>query len=243
LDDAAVKAFFERRSKKLKALGPLTTTMYQTEDLARRRDQWEKTAITPLLGVTSSSRILDIGCGTGRWAQAVAADAESYLGVDFCPAYVDACRDVLREARLPMETHRAQILRAQDVEASVLNLSPPFTHVIIAGVLTFLNDDDVLALMHRLPGFCTPRATLYLREPVGLDSRLTLKAEPSVELEDEYHAIYRPATFYRNAINSVFTIGCTVLDQLLFPEALSNRAETAQHVFIAHRTHATSRLS
>ena len=235
LDDAAVRAFFDRRSRKLQALGPLTTTMYQTEELARRRDQWEKAAIAPLLGVSSESRILDIGCGTGRWAEAVASGSQAYLGVDFCPAYVAVCEAVLRTARLPPDKYRAQYLRAQDVGETSLDLAPPFTHIIIAGVLTFLNDDDVLALMQRLPRICTPRATLYLREPVGLESRLTLKAEHSVELEDEYHAIYRPADYYRHAIASTFAAGHTLLDELLFPAALSNRAETAQHVFVIRR--------
>jgi len=235
LDDEAVRAFFERRSRKLQSLGPLTTTMYQTEDLAQRRDQLEKAAITPLLGLSSDSRILDIGCGTGRWAETVASGSQAYLGVDFCPAYVAACEAVLRTAGLPSDTHRTQCLRAQEISETSLDLAPPFTHIIIAGVLTFLNDKDVLALMHRLPQICTPHATLYLREPVGLESRLTLKAEHSVELEDEYHAIYRPADNYRQAICDTYVGGHILLDKLLFPKALNNRKETAQHAFVVKK--------
>ena len=58
--------FFEARAN-VAAQNVLTATMYQDADLASRRDRAEKETVLPQLNLREGDRVLDIGCGSGRW--------------------------------------------------------------------------------------------------------------------------------------------------------------------------------
>jgi cyclopropane fatty-acyl-phospholipid synthase-like methyltransferase len=231
LDYDQIESFFERRSARIAELGLLRATMYQDEDLASRRDAHEKESILPLLGLSASARVLDIGCGVGRWADAVAPQVAAYLGTDLCESYVAAGTAKFAAAGLPPTTHRFQRLRAQDLSASGLALPGPFDVVIIAGLMVFLNDEDVAALLATIRELA-PQGTLYIREPVGLETRLTLKNHFSEELGDYYGAIYRTVAEYHSLFAQSLAPCEIPLSRGLFPPELCNRKETAQHVFL-----------
>lgn len=232
LDYEKVRGFFTRRSAKLQELGPLQVTMYQNEELARRRDAHEKRTILPVLRVTRDSRVLDIGCGVGRWADELAPVASAYLGTDFCEAYVSAARQKLAAAGLPPSTHSCQQVAAQDISAEALIVPPPFDLVVVAGLLTFLNDDDVRRVLWTIRALTNQRGVIYVREPVGIACRLTLQDDFSVELGEHYNAVYRSVPEYEALFRECLGSFETALARPLFPEDLCNRKETSQHVFV-----------
>ena len=41
--------------------------------------------ILPLLDVSTSTKVLDIGCGIGRWAEAFVGKIDFYHGTDLIP--------------------------------------------------------------------------------------------------------------------------------------------------------------
>ena len=84
-------AFFNGRGTGA-SLNPLTATMYQDSALAARRDQAEKRTVSPLLAVCTDDRVLDLGCGAGRWAEAIAPHVSEYLGIDFSENLLTAAR-------------------------------------------------------------------------------------------------------------------------------------------------------
>jgi 2-polyprenyl-3-methyl-5-hydroxy-6-metoxy-1,4-benzoquinol methylase len=231
LDYGRVREFFARRSGRIKELGLLSVTMYQDEDLARKRDAYEKETVLPHFGMLDRSRVLDIGCGTGRWGDALGTKVAGYLGTDFCKAYVEAAQARFVSAGMPEATHSFQQLAAQQVSAATLAISPPFDIVIIAGLMTFLNDEDVIALLSTIHQLTREGSLIYIREPIGVEHRLTLKEHFSEELGEYYHAIYRKVaeyeSFFREALPG-FTI---IVSRALFPDELCNRKETAQHIF------------
>lgn len=232
LDYEKVRAFFTRRSSRIQELGLLKVTMYQDEELARRRDAHEKETLLPTLGVTRDTRVMDIGCGVGRWADLLAPQVAAYLGTDFCEAYVSAAQERLDSAGLPRTTHRCQYLAAEDISVTALSITPPFDLVIVAGLLTFLNDDDVLTLLRKLPDLTERQGTIYIREPVGLEGRLTLREHYSEELGEYYHAVYRSVQEYEALFRQTLNTFQFLRDQPLYPADLCNRKETAQHVFL-----------
>lgn len=232
LDYARVRDFFTRRSSRISELGLLSVTMYQDEDLARKRDAFEKDTVLPLLELSATSRVLDIGCGTGRWGHELGPKVAAYLGTDFCAAYVEAAQAQFDAAGFSANTHRFQQLAAQEVEATSLAIGPPFDLVIIAGLMPFLNDEDVRSLLTRLPALCGKNSIVYIREPVGLEKRLTLKEHFSEELNEYYHAIYRTASEYELFFKETLDTFTLTRSSLLFPDELCNRKETAQHIFV-----------
>lgn len=227
LDYGTTSAFFEGRGR---AAGdnPLTATMYQSADLATRRDVEEKVRILPLFDPVASDRVLDLGCGTGRWAEAMAANVEAYLGVDFSDTLLDVAR-----TRAPQAVF--QTMNVASLDAATLALPPPFTAIICSGILIYINDDDVRALFRALSIVAAPSCRIYLREPMATGERLTLDRHWSEELQDHYSAIYRTRDEYLELLADLD--GFTVRDEgEPFPQELQNRADTRQRFMILARS-------
>ena len=68
IDEDDVKLFFNNRvNKNLPYLINYTNYQDKHPELALERDKYEKDRIMPFLNLQPESRILDIGCGVGRW--------------------------------------------------------------------------------------------------------------------------------------------------------------------------------
>lgn len=237
LDYLKVEGFFSRRSQRIDETGPLSVTMYQTEEAARRRDEHEKAVVLPLIHVDPQTRVLDIACGTGRWGQALFPVVASYLGIDFSEVYVEAGRRAVREAGLDADRFAFQKLEATALAAGKLLHSGPFDLVIIAGLTAFLNDDDVERLFAKVADLLAPGGVLYFREPLGVSQRLTLIEYPSEQLQDQYNAIYRTEAEIIKALDGAFLSRGAVLEvnMPLFPENLQSSetsGETEQRIFV-----------
>ncbi|CAM3366857.1 Methyltransferase domain-containing protein [Bordetella sputigena] len=234
LDPSSVKAFFERRGQSVNKEHPLTAVLYQDNNpgLAETRDAYEKQRVLPLLGLTSASRVLDIGCGIGRWADALADRVATYHGIDFSSSLIEVAR---RRCKQPEFSF--QVLPAQDVGPSTLAGAPPFTCTIIAGVLLYLNDEDLSRTLVGAVQCSDASALIYIREPIGVDGRLTLDKFESAELKSTYSAIYRTDEEFQGLFNE--TLGKAGfrlrLSDTLYPAELNNRADTVQKIFLFDR--------
>lgn len=234
LETEKVHEFFERRGKSISVEHPITSVLYQDHDpqLAERRDAYEKARILPLLGLHQAASVLDVGCGIGRWAGALAGKVRRYHGIDFSESLVDAARERNSSAGFSF-----QVLAAQDAQPSRLDVAGPFSHVLIAGVLIYLNDADLLRSLDAVAACCAEGALIYVREPIARKERLTLSSFPSAELNSTYSAIYRTeaellAAFQASVLSSGFRV--TLNDQL-YHDDMNNRSETAQRVFVLQR--------
>jgi SAM-dependent methyltransferase len=226
LDYAATSAFFRGRGKAA-AGNPLTATMYQSEDLATRRDQEEKARALPLLTIRSDDRVLDLGCGTGRWAEAISTQVKAYLGIDFAEDLLDVARQ-----RVPDATFVA--MDVAQLKPATFPVPPPFSVVICSGILIYINDDDIRALFGTISSLAAPGCRVYLREPMARDKRLTLDRHWSDELQAHYSAIYRTRDEYLELIGSLAGFS-VVAEGTPFPDELQNRVETSQRYMLLSR--------
>lgn len=227
-------AFFERRGKSVDQDHPLTSVLYQDSnpELAAARDRWEKSSILPKLAIDAESAVLDIGCGIGRWAEACLPICERYHGTDFSASLIDVARQ-----RIGAPSATFQVLAAQHCTPDRIEGPVEFSHIIIAGVLLYLNDDDVAAALSGV-GECAGQAcTLYVREPIAVTDRLTLDKHLSQELKAEYSAIYRTEAELMGIFEStVLAAGFRLAESSnLYPDDLNNRAETIQKFYIFKR--------
>ena len=94
IDESKVSDFFQRRAARIPELGPTRAVIYQDHhpDLAERRDQHERSVLTPLLRLDGSQRLLDVGCGTGRWTATLGGLVSHYHGLDFAAGLVEHAR-------------------------------------------------------------------------------------------------------------------------------------------------------
>jgi 2-polyprenyl-3-methyl-5-hydroxy-6-metoxy-1,4-benzoquinol methylase len=235
LDPSDVRRFFEHRGSKIKSEHPLTSVLYQdcNPELAEARDAFEKETVLPLLDIADDAEVLDIGCGIGRWADALHGRVARYHGVDISDSLITAARQRIHD---PLFTF--QHLPAEDVTPQALHVAAGFSHIIIAGVLLYMNDDQLEQTLRAANLCCRREATIYLREPVAEPDRLTLKQYPSDELNAEYNAIYRTEAELIDCFRACLEAHEFKLVHKgpLYPDQLNNRRETRQNIFVLRRS-------
>ncbi len=210
--------------------------MYQDKnpEIAVRRDAHEKERILPLLNLTSSSRVLDAGCGVGRWCKPVIDAGASYYGTDFSQSLIDTAITTYES----YDSAGFQVLSAEKLSFDLIETEQKFTHAIIAGVIMYLNDDDLSQFLSGLATCMAENSRLYIREPVSVSQRLTLKEHWSDDLDSVYSAIYRTHSELLNSFeDALIRNGFTIItEENLFDEdGLNNRKETIQRFYILER--------
>src|SRR5262245_18921239 len=84
IDYQATRRFFDDRGNRHDLAHPYSVTMYQDDrpELVAERDAREKARVLEWLSFTPANRVLDVGCGVGRWADTVVPAGAAYLGID-----------------------------------------------------------------------------------------------------------------------------------------------------------------
>lgn len=231
-----VASFFEERARRIPELGPVKAVIYQDKHptLAEERDAREKETLLPALKLDGTQRLLDAGCGTGRWYEALRPHLAYYHGVDASGGLLAYARSALGEDA----THRFTEISADELTLNSLGESTRFDRILCAGLLIYLNDDEVLETLRRFADVCAPTARIVLREPVAIDNRLSLVDHYSDDLESSYNSIYRTDAEWADMLSStLITAGFHLTDErdLFSAAALNNRAETRQRVYILDR--------
>lgn len=232
LDEQKVGSFFARRAERIAELGPTRAVIYQDPhpDLAERRDEHERTTLTPLLSLDGRQRLLDIGCGTGRWTPSLRDRVTHYHGIDFAPGLVEYAKATYED--LPHV--RFSVADAARFTLEGLGEDEPFDRALVSGVLIYLNDEALLEALRNLDRALSPDAVLLLREPVAQRERLTLVDHHSDDLDADYHAIYRTRAELTQALDAVLGSGRRTLVGHGFvydDPSLNNRSDTRQEWF------------
>ena len=168
-----IKDFFDKRAEK-KVESLMTITSFQEKENLDQRQEEESKIVLENIDL-NGKKILEIGCGIGRWAEIFHDKCDTYLGLDFAKNLI-----------------KIQEMSAVDIKIDELLVKPPFDIIFIAGVLVFLNDEDIPKMINQINKLISNEKTIYIRETISLmDTRLTLKDFYSENLETNYSAIYR----------------------------------------------------
>lgn len=236
VDYEKTKTFFKNRADRYKEDNPYSVTMYQdnNQELIQKRNKKEIEKLYPCLKINPMSRILDVACGIGRWADAIDENVNEYCGVDFCEELIDIARKRNKKNFVSFYSGSVNSIKSLLKKEG----KGQYNVILMMGILVYLNDNDLPSVFNQINDLCEGNAIVCIREPVGICERLTLKDFYSEELNDNYNAIYRT----RNEITMV--LESTLLkngfevksEGFLFEEdKLNNRKETSQYFFILER--------
>jgi ubiquinone/menaquinone biosynthesis C-methylase UbiE len=230
-----VHEFFEQRARGYNPTSPLTSVLYQdkTPEVAEYRDALEKETVVPLLNLDGTQRVLDVGCGIGRWADVLHDKVNSYYGLDFSAGLID-----IAKKRCKTTNVHFMVGAADDLGSGQISDLGSFDRIIVAGLLIYMNDYKVTRALEGLAKVAGPSCLLYIREPLAIEKRLTLDKFWSEDLNTEYSAIYRTydemmALITENLLSAGFTI--QIFSPLYEKDSLNNRRETKQFYFILNR--------
>lgn len=236
IDPAAVETFFCKRAEKAKTIGALRAVIYQDKhpDLAERRDAAEKALLLPKLQLKSNSRVLDIGCGTGRWTGVLSPKVVLYHGTDFAAGLIELAR-----AEYGKSTNvRYTVIPSESISLQTLGETHGFDRIVVLGLLIYLNEESVFETLRRILSVATAECRLLIREPVAIGERLTIKDHFSEDMELQYSAIYRTEQELLDMIRE--TLGQADFNLIdsgyVYAEPhMNNRADTIQKWYLLER--------
>ena len=173
----------------------------------------------------SGKKVLEIGCGFGRWADALHDKCGSYLGLDFSEDLIG-----LAKKSYNFDNCNFQVMSATDIKIDELLVEPPFDVIIFSGFLMYINDEDLEIIMDEVNNITDENKKVFAMEPIShLETRLTLKDFYSEGLESDYSAIYRTEDEYRNVFKK---LNCKNISSGDIFKDLSDHTETGYMYFI-----------
>lgn len=185
-----VKDFFNKRANK-DVESDYSIVLFQDKENSEQRHEEEKKIFHENIDV-SGKKVLEIGCGIGRWVEALHDKCASYLGLDFSEDLLE-----IAEKTYDYDNCKFQLMSATDIKVDELVIEPPFDVIIFSGFLMYINDDDINIIMDEVNQITAKDKKVFAMEPTShMDSRLTLKDFYSEGLESDYSAIYRTESEY-----------------------------------------------
>lgn len=223
IDSEEVKNFFsERASRELES--DLSIVLFQDKENSEQRHIEEKKLFYEHVDI-EGKKVLEVGCGIGRWAEALHGKCESFLGIDYTEDLIDIANE-----SYDYDDCKFQVMSATDIKADELLIEPPFDVIIFSGVLMYINDDDIKLVFNELNKIGADDKKLFIMEPVSrMESRLTLKDFYSEGLEADYSAIYRTEEEYMELFEGL-NYNKVYSDDIF--EDLSDHSETHYKFFV-----------
>lgn len=238
IDQTQIKNFFKDRAHKYDPTKPYVSMLYQDKNtaLAEARDLEEKRILLPHFALSTNTRVLDIACGVGRWLPALADKVAYYHGIDMMAELIEVAKEEYKNYK----NASFQVLSVEDLQEAALKPEVPglFDLILIAGLLNYLPDDSLNALFKNLPACAAPKALIVIRVAIALEERLTLQSIWSEELQHEYSSIYRSLREMHDLFCQYLPEYTLIEDKPLFTDALNNRKETRQHLFVLRKNNA-----
>ena len=228
-----VHKFFEERGENKNLAHKYNYVLFQDEDpeLAIRRDEQEKKKICALLDLQGGQRILDLGCGVGRWGEELCERGLYYVGIDGSAALIKRAKENLQ--KFPNKKLLVGLFQQFPDVLWKAREKEPFQLIFVNGVFMYLNDDDFEEALKNIKKVCDASCQLYLKESMGVKERLTLDEIYSEGLKQNYSAIYRSVAEYREAETKIFGNEFQLSSEgYSFDASLHNRKETADYYFI-----------
>ena len=224
VDSEKIKKFFNNRAKKDEEALLVKTEFSDKENVEKRQKEESELLLNKI--DFENKKILEIGCGIGRWAEVFHDKCDSYLGIDYSEDLIEIAKE-----NYNYDNCHFQVLSASQLDTADLLVSSPFYFFIINGVLIYFNDDTIKKMIKDLNSLCASNKTIYIRETLSfLETRLTLKDFFSENLEADYNAIYRTDDEFLDFINGI-NGNITIETDEIFDE-LKNFTETGYKYFL-----------
>jgi SAM-dependent methyltransferase len=195
-------AYWEDRAQRFagEGAGLAAVCAYGMPEFYNRAIQLEqRLALRRWLDVRPGTRVLDVGCGVGRWSRLLAAKGAQVTGVDLSPTMIAQAQ------RRAAEEGVAERCRFRVQDLSQLDAGGQFDVVLGVTVLQHILDADLLrAALRRMAAHLAPGGRIILLEaaPTGSVERCdstVFRARP----RDAYLGLFRDCGLELRALTGV----------------------------------------
>jgi len=149
--------------------------------LSKKGERTEAKTIIGLINIRPGMKILDLGCGEGRWAKVLEDKNIEYTGVDFSKELIDKAKNI-------------------DIKGSVTFINKPaqdfiseekFDLIFLFGLITYMNDEDIRKLNKNCRFMLKKGGRLILRD-VALNDKCVER-----KVHDDKNDFLRKIYFFR----------------------------------------------
>ena len=236
LNYSDVQKFFDERGGNDELKNKYNYVLFQDQEpeLAACRDKQEKEKIGAMLSLEKPVRVLDIGCGIGRWGEYLLAHRAYYVGIDGSAKMIERAEINLKN----YPTKKLLVGFFQDLLTMLEKAeeTAPFDLILVNGVFMYVNDADFQQALRNIKKIAGKGCEFYIKESMGIEERLTLNKFFSDGLNQHYSAIYRSIKEYRESFQKGFVPEYTLVHEgALFDEELRNHKETIDYYFVWRR--------
>lgn len=215
-----VRKFYEKKASanSLNAVFLNDKLPYSAQDL---RNEKEKEIMCSFLE-NKKYRILEIGCGLGRWAENLSDKyIEKYDGIDFCSNFINLAKEKFKD----YSNINFYQMSVSAIDFSILDKN--YDLIIICGISMYINDVELIKLYKDINSLLNKNSKLYIQESVSIiNQRLTLKNFYSDELNSYYNAIYRTPEEYIDFVFNAMNNLKLVKKEFILTEQTGARKET-----------------
>lgn len=154
------KNFWKNDENKEFRINPELVKRYFNKTLSlvfgKKDAEKEKIALLPFINITKESKVLDLGCGNGRWADILVKRCAKYVGVDFSEGFIRAA-----QKRIKNENVKFICLPAQDYL-----IDEQYDSILAIGLITYMNDEEIKKLSVNCKKMLKKGGRLILRNVV-----------------------------------------------------------------------------
>ena len=222
INTEAVQKFYDKRAGLVEERGWGAISLGDEDHaIAGKVFQYDRDSLFPRLNVALSTRVLELGCGMGRWAKIVLPYCGHYCGVDFSGEMLKAAEKICADYQERCHFYKMSAPDAAEKPADFYGGS--FECVILSGVCIYINDLDLHRIFRALPNLCSQYCTICIKETAAFQERLTLDHFESASLHSAYDAIYRTPDEYNMFFQPSLDAGFSVVEQGFLPEETGRR--------------------
>ena len=137
----------------------------QTLHFKEKHAKEEEKIIFPFINIDHNSRILDLGCGSGRWGKILALQCKEYIGIDFSDKMLEKARKSANYENVSFICQPSQDYFVDD----------KYDLILMIGLITYLNDEDIFKISNNCRKMLSSKGRLIIRNVTLKDNKVERK--------------------------------------------------------------------
>ena len=156
---------------------------------ANFRKNMEESNFNSIIDISDVKAVLELGCGSGRWASYLSDKVESITAVDFSEKMIQLAKNNQNTS-----SAYSNVKYIQDKAQSFL-VNNKFDLIYLSSVMQYLADDDIRMMIKHVKQMSHDETVLLTRDSVSILNDSFCK-------EGDYPVIYRTLADYNKLLNA-----------------------------------------
>jgi ubiquinone/menaquinone biosynthesis C-methylase UbiE len=128
--------------------------------------QYEENKLIEYLKNKKDLKVLDLGCGNGRWAGILRHKIQRYVGIDFSETFIRQAQKVYNDENI----YEFKCMPAQEYA-----VNEKYDIIFIIGLLTYMNNEEILVMIENIKRMLHQGGMIFVRNVTIRDDKASQK--------------------------------------------------------------------